>query len=135
MPSSRKLRRAVQVTRAATLCAALAPIVASAQPALPAPPASAPEASPPGLWINCVHLWAQIQGGIMGKPSGPSDGLNFGRLFDDHANQFQLNQILLTANRPLDLPNRDFTKRGAPPGADLNILQAFSEACRSDLLD
>jgi hypothetical protein len=33
------------------------------------------------------------------------------------------------------LPNRDFTKRGAPPAADLNILQAFSEACRSDLRD
>ena len=30
------------------------------------------------------------------------------------------------------LPNRDFTKQGAPPGTDLNILQAFSEACRND---
>jgi len=33
------------------------------------------------------------------------------------------------------LPNRDFTKQGAPPGTDLNILQAFSEACRNDLRD
>jgi hypothetical protein len=33
------------------------------------------------------------------------------------------------------LPNRDFTKRGAPPDAGLNILQAFSEACRNDLRD
>jgi hypothetical protein len=33
------------------------------------------------------------------------------------------------------LPNRDFTKRGPPPATDLNILQAFSEACRSDLRD
>ena len=33
------------------------------------------------------------------------------------------------------LPNRDFTKQGAPPEADLNILQAFSEACRNDLRD
>jgi len=33
------------------------------------------------------------------------------------------------------LPNRDFTKRGASPEADLDILQAFSEACRSDLRD
>ena len=40
MPSSRKLRRSVQVTRAATLYAALAPVVASAQPAPPAPPAA-----------------------------------------------------------------------------------------------
>jgi hypothetical protein len=33
------------------------------------------------------------------------------------------------------LPNRDLTKREAPPEADLNILQAFSEACRNDLRD
>ena len=31
------------------------------------------------------------------------------------------------------LPNRDFTKRRASPEANLNILQAFSEACRNDL--
>jgi hypothetical protein len=31
------------------------------------------------------------------------------------------------------LPNRDFTKQEAPPETDLNILQAFSEACRNDL--
>ena len=29
-------------------------------------------------------------------------------------------------------PNRDFAKQRAPPEADLNILQAFSEACRKD---
>ena len=33
------------------------------------------------------------------------------------------------------LPNRDFTKRRDPPEASLNILQAFSEACRNDLRD
>jgi hypothetical protein len=33
------------------------------------------------------------------------------------------------------LPNRDFTKQEAPPEADLNILRAFSEACRNDLRD
>jgi hypothetical protein len=32
-------------------------------------------------------------------------------------------------------PSRDFTKQGTPPEADLNILQAFSEACRNDLRD
>lgn len=33
------------------------------------------------------------------------------------------------------LPNRDFTKRRDPPEANLNILQAFSEAYRNDLRD
>ena len=31
------------------------------------------------------------------------------------------------------LPNRNFTKREAAPETNLNILQAFSEACRNDL--
>jgi hypothetical protein len=93
------------VTRAATLCTALAPVTALAQPA---PPAAAPEATPPGLWINGIHLSAQIEGGFMGNPSRPADGLNFGQLFTDHANQFQLNQILLTANKPLDPKDPDY---------------------------
>jgi hypothetical protein len=33
------------------------------------------------------------------------------------------------------LPNRDFAKREAKPDVALNILQAFSEACRIDLRD
>ena len=33
------------------------------------------------------------------------------------------------------LPNRDFAKQGVPPEEDLNMLQAFSEACRNDLRD
>jgi hypothetical protein len=32
-------------------------------------------------------------------------------------------------------PRRDFTRQEEPPEADLNILQAFSEACRNDLRD
>ena len=67
-----------------------------------APSAPAPETPPPGLWINGIHLSAQFDAGFMGNPSGPADGLNFGHLFTDHANQFQLNQVLLTANKPLD---------------------------------
>jgi hypothetical protein len=73
----------------------------------PAAPAPAEEAPPPGYWINGIHLSAQIQAGIMGNPSGPSDGLNFGHLFTDHANQVQLNQVLLTANKPLDPKDSD----------------------------
>ena len=75
MPSSRRIRRTAWVTRAATLCAALAPVMALAQPAPPAaaPPAApaAPEAPPPGLWINGIHLSAQIEGGFMGNPARP----------------------------------------------------------------
>ena len=80
----------------------------AAAPAPATPAAAAPAAPPPGLWINGIHLWAQFDGGIMGNPSGPADGLNFGHLFTDHANQFQLNQVLLTANKPLDPKDSDY---------------------------
>jgi hypothetical protein len=33
------------------------------------------------------------------------------------------------------LPNRDFTREAAPTESELNILHAFSEACRDDLHD
>jgi hypothetical protein len=116
MLSSLKNHAPTRVTRAATFCVALAPVTALAQPAPPAvapeapPPAApaTPEAPPPGLWINGIHLSAQIEGGFMGNPSRPADGLDFGQLFTDHANQFQLNQILLTANKPLDPKNSDY---------------------------
>ncbi len=75
--------------------------------ATPAPSAAA-EVPPPGLWIDGIHLSAQLDAGIMGNPSGPADGLNFGHLFTDHANQIQLNQLLLTANKPLDPKDSDY---------------------------
>ncbi len=65
-------------------------------------PAVAPaaEAPPPGYWINGIHLSAQIDAGVTGNPAGPKT--NFGQLFTDKPNTVLLNQILLTANKPLD---------------------------------
>src|SRR5690348_6480104 len=96
--------------RAAALFAAGALLLAgvarsSAQTAPTATPLAAPQPQPPGLWIDGIHLSAQLQAGIIGNPSRPADGLNFGQLFTDHANQVQLNQLLLTANKPLDPKN------------------------------
>ena len=76
-------------------------------PAPAAPAASAP-APPPGFWIDGIHLSAQLDAGVMFNPFRPQTGLNFGQLFTDHANQAQLNQLLLTANKPLDAKNPNF---------------------------
>ena len=75
--------------------------------ATPAAPA-APAAPPPGLWVDGIHLWAQLQSGIVANPYRPATGQNWGQLFTDHANQVQLNQLLLTANKPLDPKNSDY---------------------------
>jgi hypothetical protein len=74
----------------------------------PAAPAAAADAPPPGLWINGIHLSAQLQGGITVNPATPDSGVNFGRLFDDRDNQPILNQLLLTANKPLDPKDEGF---------------------------
>lgn len=62
---------------------------------------AAPAAAPAG-WSSTIKLSAQFDAGIAGNPAGPDDGLNFGHLFTDRANQLQLNQVLLTAQRPTD---------------------------------
>ena len=100
-----KLGRGAWVVAAATMVAAVVPAAAqtSAPPAAtqtaPAP-APAAEAPPPGFWINGIHLSAQFEGGITGNFAGPKQ--NFGQLTTDKPNTVLLNQILLTANKPLD---------------------------------
>jgi hypothetical protein len=101
--SIRKLWHGAWLAAAATV--ATSAVSASAQTPVPAATEAAPapaaaDATPPGYWINGIHLSAQIEGGITGNPAGPKT--NFGQLFTDKPNTFLLNQILLTANKPLD---------------------------------
>lgn len=89
-------------------------VAASAQTAAPAAttetekPAVAPaaDAPPPGYWINGIHLSAQLEAGVTGNFAGPKQ--NFGQLTTDKPNTVLLNQILLTANKPLDPKATDF---------------------------
>jgi len=107
----------------------------SPNPGAPATPAPAPAAPPAGFWIDGVHFSAQIDAGLMGNPEGPADGLNFGHLYDDHANQVQLNQVLLTANKPLDPKNPDFQwgfKLQLMYGSDARYTQYLGELNRVD---
>ncbi|MEJ0017125.1 MAG: outer membrane beta-barrel protein [Acetobacteraceae bacterium] len=99
------MTRAVRWIAAASFAAAMPAAYAQTPPPATAPaPTAAPaaEAPPPGLWINGIHFSAQIQGGFTANPATPDSGVNFGRLFDDRANQPLLNQLMLTANKPLD---------------------------------
>ena len=73
-----------------------APVGAPAATVVAAPPAA------PKTWWSTVTYGAQLDAGITGNFDRPADGLNFGRLFDDKANTVLLNQIQLTATRPID---------------------------------
>lgn len=48
-----------------------------------------------------VDLSGHLEGGVMGNFDDPDDRLNFGRLFDDRANDAIPNQLLLTIERAL----------------------------------
>jgi hypothetical protein len=109
--TTNKLRQSVWLAAAATIAAgwgtasaqtAAPPAATTAAPAAApaATPAPAADAPPPGLWIDGIHLSAQIEAGITGNFDGPKQ--NFGQLFTDKPNTVLLNQILLTANKPLD---------------------------------
>ena len=118
------------LARAARLLVAFVAIAGASRASAQAPAADAP---PPGYWINGIHLSAQFDAGFMGNPAGPADGLNFGHLFTDHANQFQLNQVLLTAQKPLDPKNADFQwgfKLQGMYGSDARYAQPLGELSR-----
>jgi hypothetical protein len=66
-----------------------------------APPAPAPEAAAPAE-PPAFAVWAQLEAGITANPNTNYGGVNYGHLFTDKANQVVLNQLLLTAEKPID---------------------------------
>ena len=73
---------------------------ASAQTAPPADPPAAD--APPAAWADTLKIHGSAELGFTINPDGPGNGLNYGQLFTDKANEVLLNQVLLTAERPLD---------------------------------
>lgn len=80
----------------------------SITPGAPIAPTPAPAAAPPASWASSIKLTASADVGIVANVGRPADGLNFGHLYTDKANQVQLNQILLTATRPVDSSAPEF---------------------------
>ena len=61
----------------------------------------APTPPPAGFW-DTFTVSGVAEAGITGNADTPADGLNFGHLFTDKSGSPLLNQLLLTAQRPLD---------------------------------
>jgi hypothetical protein len=72
--------------------------------ALTAPGALAQTAATPPEFT----VWAQLEAGITANPDSPSSGINFGHLFTDKTNQVVLDQLLVTAEKPLDPAATDY---------------------------
>ena len=96
----------------------------------PGEPAKAAETAAPSTWAGSIKLNAQFEGGAIINPSGSSDGLNFGQLFTDRANQFVLNQALITLQRATDPKATDYDfgfKLQGLYGTDARYAQALGE--------
>jgi Putative beta-barrel porin-2, OmpL-like. bbp2 len=63
---------------------------------------------PPANWWDTFTIGGTVEAGVTLNGDNPTDGLNFGHLFTDKANLPLLNQILLTAQRPLDPKATDY---------------------------
>jgi Putative beta-barrel porin-2, OmpL-like. bbp2 len=63
---------------------------------------------PPANWWDTFTIGGTVEAGVTLNADNPGDGLNFGHLFTDKANTLLLNQILLTAQRPLDPKATDY---------------------------
>ena len=70
--------------------------------------AAEPAPKPPPSWWDTVTLTGVFDGGVTWNGALPPDGLNFGQLFTDKANQPMLNQVALTLQRPLDPKATDY---------------------------
>src|SRR5215471_12968180 len=97
--------------RAFVVGAAVLGVIASAQGHAADPASTAPElgqAQPaatdqaPTAWSDTLKLSGHLAAGITGNVDDPHNERNPGRLFDDHSNRPVLNQLTLTAERPLD---------------------------------
>lgn len=87
-------------------------------------------AAAPGAWSDTLKFSGHIEAGITANPDSPSNGLNFGHLFTDRANTPLLNQLLLTAERPLDpkATSYDFgVKLQGMYGSDARFTHFFNE--------
>jgi hypothetical protein len=88
------------------------------------------EPATPAAWADTLKLSGHIEAGITGNPDSPSNNINFGHLFTDRANTPLLNQLLLTAERPLDpkATGYDFGfKLQGMWGSDARFTHGFNE--------
>ncbi len=99
---SRRARKWLAALAAAPLVATGA--LAQTAPTTQAPPAA--QAAPPQLpvdaWAAGIKVNLQLEGGVVFNTAGPGNGENFGQLFTDQSNNFQLNQALVTVQRTPD---------------------------------
>ena len=91
-------------------------------------------AAAPASWASSIKVGGHLEFGITNNPDSPSDGLNFGQLFTDRANQGLLNSLALTVERDPDTSSKTLDvgfKVQAAYGSDSRYTQAIGEFNRA----
>src|SRR5690348_260824 len=84
---------AAQVPAGASPASGAVPAEQAAPANEPKPGAEAKAAdATPTTWAGGIKINLQFEGGAIINPVNPDNGLNFGQLFTDRANQFVMNQ-------------------------------------------
>jgi hypothetical protein len=123
-------------SRPETLCGGALALAAAVTAAMVTASSAYADDAPTGLVVGPnIHLNAQFEAGISLNPwTQYGGGLNFGQLSTGNNNQFQLNQVLLTASRALDPKNTNFDwgfKIQFLYGSDARYLHFFGELDKS----
>ncbi len=88
--------------------AVLAAVCTAGAVAVPTAFADDQPAAPPAAWSDGLKFSGHVEAGVSFNPDSPSNGIDFGHLFDDRDNTVELNQVLLTYERDLDPKNPNF---------------------------
>lgn len=86
--------------------------------------------APAGFWSDSIKVSGHIDGGITFDPAAKTGSQNLGSLFNDKANQFMLNQLMGTVERPIDPKSSDFDfgfKLQGIFGTDARMTHGFAE--------
>jgi len=114
------------------MVAALSTAAFAADPVLLAQAAGGEKAetAAPAAWSDTLKFSGHLEAGITANPDDPKNRMNFGHLLTDRANRPLLNQLLLTAERPLDpkATGYDFGfKLQGMYGSDARYTHGFNE--------
>ncbi|QUD90058.1 outer membrane beta-barrel protein [Phenylobacterium montanum] len=126
-------KKALGAASALALIMAAGAAWADDQPAA-APAAPAAAAAPPASWASTIKWSGHVEFGLTSNPDSPSNGLNYGQLFTDRANQFLLNSVALNVERDVDTSSKTLDvgfKVQAAYGSDSRYTQLIGEFNRS----
>jgi len=77
-----------------------------------------------------ISVTGHVDAGVSGNPDDPANNINFGQTFNDRANSFRMNQLMLNVERDLDPKNAGYQwgfKFTGMYGTDARVTHFYNE--------